>query len=224
MTVTLNMSDRWHINRMGPVTYGLLYNWYAVDNVLGLAPTGWHIPSIAEMQTLNTYLGSGAGGKLKEVGYIHWTSPNTGATNATGFTALPSGTRLYTGVFSLYSYSAFYWSTTPSGIYIYYGILKHDTSTFGCTGFYDRKAYGWSIRCIRDTDVGWIAGEKVTDYDGNNYDTVQIDTQIWTVQNLAVTHYRDGTVIPEVTDNAAWAALITGALCAYNNDWNNVYF
>jgi len=62
----------------------------------------------------------------------------------------------------------------------------------------------------------------VTDFDGNVYSTITIGSQVWTVQNLKTTHYRNGTAIPNVTDNAAWAALSTGAYCDYNNDVANV--
>src|ERR1035437_4904310 len=74
-------------------TYGKLYNWYAVNDPRGLAPTGWHVPSDAEWTTLSTCLGGNAvaGGAMKETGTTHWTSPNTGATNSSGFTGLPGG-------------------------------------------------------------------------------------------------------------------------------------
>lgn len=85
-------------------TYGVLYNWSAAMNgeessednpsgVQGICPAGWHLPSKAEWTELTDYLGGGsvAGGKLKEIGTTHWSSPNTGATNETGFTALPGG-------------------------------------------------------------------------------------------------------------------------------------
>ena len=74
--------------------YGALYNWYTVSTS-NLCPTGWHVPTDAEWTTLTTYLGgeSVAGGKLKETGTTHWTSPNTGATNESGFTVLPEGVR-----------------------------------------------------------------------------------------------------------------------------------
>jgi uncharacterized protein (TIGR02145 family) len=81
-------------------TYGKLYNWYAVNDNRGLAPTGWHIPSNSELLTLNSCLGGDlnkAGGKLKEAGTVHWQSPNTDANDVFGFTALPSGLNLQTG-------------------------------------------------------------------------------------------------------------------------------
>ena len=72
-------------------TYGAFYNWYAV-NTGKLCPAGWHIPDNSEWNTLINYLGgdSIAGGKMKESGTKHWEGPNLGATNESGFTALPS--------------------------------------------------------------------------------------------------------------------------------------
>lgn len=73
--------------------YGKLYNWYAVNDPRGLAPQGWHVPSDDEWTTLTTCLGGEAvaGGKMKEVGTAHWLSPNTGATDESGFAGLPGG-------------------------------------------------------------------------------------------------------------------------------------
>ena len=75
--------------------YGKLYNSYAVTDSRGLAPMGWHIPSQPELELLITYLGGSvvAGGKLKSK--TGWQSPNSGATNSTGFTGLPAGSRWY---------------------------------------------------------------------------------------------------------------------------------
>ena len=74
-------------------TYGALYNWSAVNSAKGLCPAGWHVPSDAEWTILTTYLGGAniAGGKMKETSTLLWESPNTGATNKSGFTALPGG-------------------------------------------------------------------------------------------------------------------------------------
>ena len=81
------------------------------------------------------------------------------------------------------------------------------------------KDSGFSVRCLRDTYEGWENDVPVVDYDGNEYDVVEIGTQLWLVQNLKVTHYNDGEAIPNVEDGTTWAELTTGALCAYNNDW-----
>lgn len=83
-------------------TYGKLYNWHAVNDPRGLAPDGWRVATNADWSALGTCLGSGfpgnnAGGKIKEVGTSNWSSPNTGATDIFGFTALPSGINLQTG-------------------------------------------------------------------------------------------------------------------------------
>ena len=82
-------------------TYGALYNWYTI-NTGKICPIGWHVPDDSEWTQLTTYLGGDyiAGGKLKETGSTYWVEPNTGATNETGFTALPGGNRRYDGFFS----------------------------------------------------------------------------------------------------------------------------
>jgi uncharacterized protein (TIGR02145 family) len=100
--------------------YGKLYNWYAVNDPRGLAPQGWHIPSDNEFTTLANYLGGAtyAGGKMKEEGLCHWNSPNTRATNESGFTGLPGGARIYnTGGFSYLKNFGFFWTSTEATEY-----------------------------------------------------------------------------------------------------------
>ena len=82
-------------------SYGALYNWYTV-NTGKLAPAGWHVPTLTEWNTLAAFLGGNttAGGKMKSTGTIEsdtglWYSPNTNATNSSGFTAIPGGYRHY---------------------------------------------------------------------------------------------------------------------------------
>jgi len=96
--------------------YGALYNWYVVSAAKNVCPIGWHIPSYAEWTILTDYLGgtSVAGGKLKETGTTHWNTPNTGATNETGFTALPMARRQPSGLTSSFyaiGNMGYWWST-----------------------------------------------------------------------------------------------------------------
>lgn len=134
-------------------TYGALYNWIPVfsDKV---CPMGWHVPSSSEWTTLTTFLGGEiiAGGKLKETGTYHWTSPNTDANNETGFTALPGGKTYIDGSYDAGNYG-YWWSRTPccSGVVPYYAskqTLTYDQSTFYKSR--ELKSYEISIRCIKD--------------------------------------------------------------------------
>ena len=131
-------------------TYGKLYNWHAV-NTGKLCPTGWHVPSDAEWTELTDYLGgtSDAGGKLKETGTTHWNSPNTGATNETGFTALPGGDRDDDGAFNFIGYGGLWWSATEDDAdNAWYRYVVYDVSGVGRS--YVSKELGFSVRCLRD--------------------------------------------------------------------------
>jgi uncharacterized protein (TIGR02145 family) len=127
--------------------YGALYNWYAVGDSRNLAPAGWHVATDAEWTTLVTYLGgtAEAGGKLKEMGLTHWTSPNSGATNSVGFTSVPSGFRDNTGPFSAIGDRAYYW-TSDSSEWFYF-IINNATS---CSRFALLKEFGYAVRLVKD--------------------------------------------------------------------------
>jgi len=132
-------------------TYEALYNWYTV-NTGNLCPAGWHVPTNAEWTTLTDYLGGKdiAGGKLKEADTTHWNSPNTGATNETGFTALPGGMRDQDGIFSIAGDYGYWWSTTEINILDAYGwLMSYDGSFVGRIGNLT-KLYGISVRCLKD--------------------------------------------------------------------------
>jgi uncharacterized protein (TIGR02145 family) len=131
-------------------THGRLYNWYAVNDARGLAPLGWHIPSDAEWGTLSTCLGGDAiaGGKMKEAGTVHWISPNTGATNSSGFTALGSGAHAYTGFNDIGNYSIFWSSNAFDAGNAYYCYIGSSSINLGRS--YNNKVLGFSIRCVKD--------------------------------------------------------------------------
>ncbi len=149
--------------------YGKLYNWYAVNDPRGLAPEGWHVPSDGEWTILTNCLGgsSVAGGKMKETGTNFWASPNTGATNSSGFSALPAGLRHYPGSFEAVGTKVYFWS---SANYIYRG-LDYDLNsvTYRNDGNYN---YGFSVRCIKDPIPGSLTNGLVAYYpfNGNAYD------------------------------------------------------
>jgi len=149
-------------------TYGGLYQWdemmgyVTTEGTQGICPTGWHLPSDAEWMVLeeevesttgvnwNTtgWRGTDAGGNLKESGTTHWSSPNTGATNSSGFTGLPGGYRKSNGSFSNLTYRAVFWSSSENGsnawnrgLYFNYAQVRRG---------YDNQAYGIGVRCVRD--------------------------------------------------------------------------
>ena len=135
-------------------TYGILYNWPAS---LTACPAGWHLPSDVEWTTLTNYLGGEeiAGGKLKETGTNYWTSPNTGANNETGFSALPGGNhRDNNGSANLYTDASFWTSTEnipEQGPHWAWGRqLYYATDNVYRYNGYNRRSYGYSVRCIKD--------------------------------------------------------------------------
>lgn len=143
-------------------TYGALYNWSAAMNgaissitkpsaVQGVCPTGWHLPSVAEWTELETYLGgqSITGGKMKEAGTTHWASPNTGATNESGFSGLPGGYRYHTGQFAFSPTAGYWWSTSESSTTNAYGrFLGSDFPSIQYSGNF--KKAGSSVRCLKN--------------------------------------------------------------------------
>ena len=130
--------------------YGKLYNGYAVNDPRGLAPEGWHIPKDEEWKQLTDYLGGikVAGGKLKAKSF--WASPNTDATNESGFNALPGDYRTsYSGFFQDISNFVCFWSgTNKYKGFNWFRALESKTSNFERD--YSSKSLGYSIRCIRD--------------------------------------------------------------------------
>jgi uncharacterized protein (TIGR02145 family) len=133
--------------------YGRLYNWYAVSDSRNIAPTGWHIPTDDEWTILTTYLGgeTGSGGELKETGTTHWLSPNIGATNETGFTALPGGFRHTNGEFSNIGKNGYWWSSTECSTSSAFGRdMNYNNSNVYRGSIYNYKYDGYSVRCVKD--------------------------------------------------------------------------
>ncbi len=136
--------------------YGGLYQWdeamqYVTNQgAQGICPIGWHLPKDVELTTLSNFLGGTniAGGKMKETGTIHWYSPNTGATNSSGFTVFGGGSRDETGPFYNVKYSAFILSSTMSGSNAFYRYLFYSDSTIKRLSL--PRNQGYSVRCLKD--------------------------------------------------------------------------
>jgi uncharacterized protein (TIGR02145 family) len=159
-------------------TYGGLYQWAEAvqyqngasnttspnpaftGNIRGICPTGWHLPSDAEYCTLTTFLDASAtctaygpssataGGMLKSTSGL-WTSPNTGATNSSGFSALPGGIRNTNGAFGFVGNGTQFWSSSEySAIDAINRYLNYNFSGIGRIN--SRKRVGFSARCTQD--------------------------------------------------------------------------
>lgn len=135
-------------------TYGRLYTWYVASDNRNVCPTGWHVPTDTDFETLNTFLGANAGGQLKEAGTTHWIAPNTGATNSTGFTMLPGGDRLATGGVGAFVNTTEYGFLWSSEIDSFDNTLSFGRTFNTADGNFTQSGYnpkaGVSIRCEKD--------------------------------------------------------------------------
>jgi len=137
--------------------YGGLYQWNEMmeysttPGVQGICPSGWHLPTNDEWIILTDFLGgeSVAGGKMKEAGTAHWAPPNTGATNESGFTALPGGFRSINVSFDdLENFGLFWSSSDIYADYVWYRVLRYDEDEV--TIYQNTKNFGFSSRCLQD--------------------------------------------------------------------------
>ncbi len=131
--------------------YGKLYNWYAAKDSRNVCPTGWHVPSDSEWQTLVNYLGSNAGGKMKAAETPYWHSPNAGAfsSSSSGFSGLPAGVLISGQGFTGMGYYVKWWSTTANGSkHAWIRTLNYHHGDVNRQEEF--KDNGYSIRCIKN--------------------------------------------------------------------------
>ncbi len=144
--------------------YGALYNWYTVASGK-LCPHGWHVPDEQEWEELEIFLGmnpleaaapygwrgetDNIAGKMKEVGFIHWSPPNKGATNESRFAALPGGCRNLYGTFEYVKDYAYWWTASEADTtYSWARSLSYNLTSVYKSQYY--KQSGFSVRCIKD--------------------------------------------------------------------------
>jgi len=207
---------------------GYLYNAYSVWDSRNISASNAHVPSYAEWNALIAYVGgeSVACGKLKQSGFTHWSSDNTG-TNDYLFNAFGSGVRNYGGsnIFQNIKNECYFWTTADYFTDHSMGIaaqLRSSTPTIWINFLVSN--IGASIRLIVDSPIEIVDNSAI--YVGNDlrrYKCCLINGVWYTAENLAETQYRNGDLISKVTDNTAWAALTTGAMCAYDNDEANAF-
>lgn len=210
--------------------FGFLYNWFAATDARGIATTGWHVPTQAELETLITFLGGStlAGMHLKSVSSYYWmlSSTTRGASsrtrfadNSSKFSAVGNGYRSgVDGEFKNIKTRAYFWTSTEysgtDGTMMY---LQNATKT--TTISHITKTGGHAIRLLKDSTslTDGQAGSYVGN-DGHTYRSICIGTQEWLAENLCETKYANSDDITLVEDNSAWAALATEGYCAYDNE------
>jgi uncharacterized protein (TIGR02145 family) len=139
----------WYNNDAGNYkkTYGALYNNYAAN--AGICPKGWHVATDSDWYILVEHCGGGcvAGCKMKEKGSLHWNSPNEGATNESGFTALPGGQRDFYGNFQDIGNWGGWWTASSNDFGVGYSIFNDLKGAYGGEII---QTDGLSVRCVRD--------------------------------------------------------------------------
>jgi uncharacterized protein (TIGR02145 family) len=160
LNTTIGAYDILNNNPANDATYGKLYNWYTTVDSRGLCPTGWHVPTDCEWMYLEGslgmsitdqesygYRGTNEGGALKAT--TGWNSPNTGATNSSGFTAFPGGYRGNDGIYYSIGNHSYSWSSTENDANgAWNRRLHYDYSSVNRNS--NNKQGGFSIRCLKD--------------------------------------------------------------------------
>lgn len=206
--------------------FGSFYNWFTVDDPRNLANTGWHVISYLDFVALYNYCGGpNQGRKLCENSTDFWNDPSW-CTNEFGLNLRGGGWRHLDGVF-YYLKNVFYswiresYSSELAYIWgVYSSWFQHQPP--GSTSF-GQKTRGYSVCLVKDsTNLSHGESGVYIGNDGRVYKTICIGSREFVAEPLAETKFRTGDNIPEVTDNATWAALTTAARCGYNNDINNI--
>ena len=224
------------INPNTKVFNGYLYNWFAAFDSRNICPDGWKIPVGDDFFTLVQFLDPQGNRNVNTAG-IHLKSDSTtawkttGGINNYGFNAVGAGYRDNAdGNFKYLGTSSYLWSQTPfdTSVSGSIAVLVDGNGSFGVPKLLQgtttaEKQNGLSIRLVKNS-TSLTNGQTgtMTGNDGTVYETKCIGTQEWITKNLCETKYRNGDLIPVVTNPITWIGLTTGAMCAYDNDIDHV--
>jgi uncharacterized protein (TIGR02145 family) len=198
--------------------YGKLYNHYTVMDNRGLCPTGWHVPTDGEWTTLETFLGgsSVAGGALKST--TGWNAPNTGATNTSGFTALPCGFRNFDGGFHGVGNDGYWWSSSVAGSNIPWSWELYYTSV-SAMRFSHGQRFGFSVRCLKDiipsvstSAVSGITATSATTGGDVTQDGGTPVTARGVAYGTSATPTTSGTITTDGTGTGVFTSTLTGLM------------
>lgn len=228
-TTTTSSTTTTTTTQFTPVEYGALYNWYAATDGRYIANSGWHVPTHAELQVLDTYLGGYyvSGGHCKESGTTYWLSASAGADNSSGFNGKGAGLRNDTsGTFDSLTFLQRIWSSTSEVWMVSTAwMMSLDYNSDIMTNTYQERTIGYSGRILKDSTS--LTDGQIGTYIGNDgkvYPTICIGTQEWLACNLNETKFRNGDWIhgyelgtyTPIT-NANWAALTSEGMSYYND-------
>ena len=185
------------------IKYGNLYNWYVINDIRGIAPIGWHIPTDEEWNILRLFVNNNS---------LSLRSTLMSGTNSTGFNCIGGGVKANdTGLYYDLINRVGYWSSSLNNYPYAFNIY----STNNIIDFNQSwPSSGFNIRYIKDNSIN---EGNFTDIDDNIYHAVTIGTQVWSQENVATLHYGDGSLIGSDFSGT------NGAVTAYNNDESNVH-
>ena len=222
-------------------TYGGLYQWSELTAYVtlaggqGICPQGWHIPSSSEVLALITTEGGTAiaGGKLKEAGTTHWLTPNTGATNKSGFTALPGSFRTISGSFVDPGSEANIW-TSSSDISGFSALFLQNNTQTGELSYYANNGMGFSARCLKDTCTSYSSVNVSISPSGNpvctgtqvNFTATPVNGGLnpfyqWKVNDVKVGINSPAYAFTPNNNDIVTCTMYSGAACAANPATSN---
>ena len=197
------------------IQYGNLYNFHAASHT-DIAPTGWHVMTLTEF---NLIAADYTIQQLVEAGNTYWNN-NLLGNNESNFSMRGNGVGYYASAYFFKFAGELVFNSMFNETYYQYVefILSNPSPMASVSNDLGNSFFG--IRLVRDTNVGWVEGDKITDYDLNEYDTISISGMVVSKQNFACTKLNDGTPIHlvELTDTN----LLVPAISYPNNDILNV--